>query len=94
MDCVQVDPPSETVPGYETSLWYGIVAPRGTPPEIINKLNAAVTAVLAEPKLVARLADLGGVPMPMTSAELGKLIADDIEKWAKVIKATGVKIVE
>ena len=53
-----------------------------------------MTAVLAEPKLVARLADLGGVPMPMTSAELGKLIADDTEKWAKVIKATGVKIVE
>jgi tripartite-type tricarboxylate transporter receptor subunit TctC len=84
----------ETVPGYETSLWYGIVAPKGTPPEIVNKLNAAITAVLADPKLVARLADLGGVPMPMTPAELGKLVADDVDKWAKVIKATGVKIVE
>ena len=84
----------ETVPGYETSLWYGIVAPKGTPPEIVNKLNAAVTAVLADPKVVARLADLGGVPMPLTPAELGKLIADDTEKWAKVIKTAGVKIVE
>ena len=84
----------ETVPGYETSLWYGIVAPRDTPPAIINKLNGAINAVLADPKLVARLAELGGVPMPMAPTEFGKLIADDVEKWAKVIKAAGVKIVE
>ena len=84
----------ETVPGYETSLWYGIVAPKGTPPAIVDKLNGAINAVLADPKLVARLAALGGVPMPMTPAELGKLIAEDTEKWANVIKAAGVKIVE
>ena len=84
----------ETVPGYETSLWYGIVAPKGTPPAIVDKLNAAINGVLADPKLVARLADLGGVPMPMTPAEFGQLIADDTEKWAKVIKVAGVKIVE
>lgn len=82
----------ETVPGYETSLWYGIVAPKDTPPAIINKLNGAINAVLADPKVVARLAELGGVPMPMTPAELGQLVADDTEKWAKVIKAAGVKI--
>jgi tripartite-type tricarboxylate transporter receptor subunit TctC len=84
----------ETVPGYETSLWYGIVAPRGTPPAIVNKLNAAINDVLADPKVVTRLAELGGVPMPLTPAELGQLIADDTEKWAKVIRAAGVKIVE
>lgn len=84
----------ETVPGYETTLWYGIVAPKGTPPAIIDKLNGAINAALADPKLVARLADLGGLPMPTTPAGLGKLIADDTEKWAKVIKTAGVKIVE
>lgn len=81
----------ETVPGYETSLWYGIVAPKGTPPAIIDKLNGAINAALADPKLVARLADLGGVPMPTTPAELGKLIADDTEKWGKVIRAASIK---
>lgn len=84
----------ETVPGYETSLWYGVVAPKGTPPAIVNKLNGAINAVLADPKLVARLAELGGLPMALTPAEFGKLIADDTEKWAKVIKDAGVKIVE
>ena len=84
----------ETVPGYETSLWYGIVAPKGTPPAIINKLNAAINDVLADPKVVPRLADFGGLPMPMPPAEFGRLIAADTEKWAKVIKDAGVKIVE
>ena len=62
----------ETVPGYEVSIWYGMAAPRGTPPEIVEKLNQAVNAVLADPKLQARLAELGGEPMPMTPAEFGK----------------------
>ena len=84
----------ETVPGYETSLWYGIVAPKGTPPAIINKLNAAINDVLADPKVVPRLADFGGLPMPMPPAEFGRLMAADTEKWAKVIKDAGVKIVE
>jgi tripartite-type tricarboxylate transporter receptor subunit TctC len=82
----------ETVPGLETSLWYGIVAPKGTPPEIINKLNQAINAVLADPKVAIRLAELGGVPMPMSPAEFGHLIVDDTEKWANVIKAAGVKM--
>jgi tripartite-type tricarboxylate transporter receptor subunit TctC len=84
----------ETVAGYETSLWYGIVAPKGTPPAIIDKLYAAIKEVLADPKVVARLADFGGLPMPLTPAEFGQLIAEDTEKWAKVIQAAGVKVVE
>ena len=82
----------ETVPGYDVSIWYGIAAPRGTPPEIVEKLNQAVNAVLAYPKLQARLAELGGEPMPMTPAEFGKLVAEETEKWAKVIRAANIKV--
>ena len=81
----------ETVPGYEVSIWYGMAAPRGTPPEIVEKLNQAVNAVLADPKLQARLAELGGEPMPMTPAEFGKLVAEETEKWAKVIRTAKIK---
>ena len=82
----------ETVPGYEAGVWYGIAVPKGTPPEIIDKLSAAVNAVLADPKLKARLNELGGEPMPMGPAEFGRLVAHETEKWAKVIKAAGVKV--
>ena len=81
----------ETVPGYEVSIWYGIAAPKGTPPAIVEKLNQAVNAVLVDPKLRARLAELAGEPMPMTPAEFGKLVADETKKWAKVIKSAGIK---
>jgi tripartite-type tricarboxylate transporter receptor subunit TctC len=81
----------ETVPGYEVSVWFGICAPKGTPPEIVDKLNAAINAVLANPKLVERFHDLGGEPMPMSPAEFGKLVADETVKWAKVVKFAGVK---
>jgi tripartite-type tricarboxylate transporter receptor subunit TctC len=81
----------ETVPGYDAVVWYGIVAPKGTPPEIVATLNSAVNAVLADPKLKARLAELGGEAMPMTPAQFGKLIADETEKWAKVVKFSGAK---
>jgi len=81
----------ETVAGYEAVVWYGIVAPKGTPPEIVDTLNKAVNAVLADPKLEARLVQLGGVPMPMTPAQFGKLIAGETEKWAKVVKFSGAK---
>jgi tripartite-type tricarboxylate transporter receptor subunit TctC len=81
----------ETVPGYEAVVWYGIVAPKGTPPEIVDTLNSAVNAVLADAKLKARLAELGGEAMPMTPAQFGKLIADETEKWAKVVKFSGAK---
>ena len=81
----------ETVPGYEAVIWYGIVAPKGTPPEVVDALNTAVNAVLADSKLKARLAELGGEPMPMTPAQFGKLLADETEKWAKVVKFSGAK---
>jgi tripartite-type tricarboxylate transporter receptor subunit TctC len=82
---------SETVPGYEASVWYGIAAPKGTPAEIVGKLNHAVNAVLADPKLQARLAELGGEPMPMTPAEFGKLVVAETEKWAKVVALSGAR---
>jgi tripartite-type tricarboxylate transporter receptor subunit TctC len=79
------------VPGYEASMWYGIGAPRNTPAEIVDKLNKEINAALADPKMNARLADLGGVALPGSPAEFGKLIADETEKWAKVIKFAGIK---
>jgi tripartite-type tricarboxylate transporter receptor subunit TctC len=83
---------AETVPGFESVGFYGISAPKGTPPEIIALLNNAVGEALQDPKLVARLADLGGQPMPMTPAEFGKLIADETEKWRKVVEFAGVSV--
>jgi tripartite-type tricarboxylate transporter receptor subunit TctC len=82
----------ETVPGYEVSVWFGISGPKGMPPEIVGKLNAAVNAVLANPKLKERFHDLGGEPMPMSPAEFGKLVADETTKWAKVVKSAGLKV--
>jgi tripartite-type tricarboxylate transporter receptor subunit TctC len=81
---------SESVPGYEASVWYGMAAPRGTPPEIVSRLNQAVNAVLADPKLQARMHELGGDPMPMTPDAFGKLVAGETEKWAKVIHAANI----
>ena len=82
----------ETVPGYEVSVWFGISGPKGMPPEIVAKLNAAVNAVLAKPKLKERFHDLGGEVMPMSPAEFGKLVADETAKWAKVVKSAGLKV--
>jgi tripartite-type tricarboxylate transporter receptor subunit TctC len=81
----------EFMPGYEAVAWFGIVAPKNTPAEIIDKLNKAVNAGLADPRINERLADLGGEPMPMAPAEFGKLIVDETDKWAKVIKLAGIK---
>jgi tripartite-type tricarboxylate transporter receptor subunit TctC len=81
----------EFIPGYEISTWYGAGAPKGTPAEVIDKLNKEINACLAEPKLKARFAELGDVPMPMTPAEFGKLIADETEKLSKVVKFAGIK---
>jgi tripartite-type tricarboxylate transporter receptor subunit TctC len=82
----------ETVPGYEVSVWFGISGPKGMPPEIVGKLNAAVNAVLADPRLKERFHDLGGEPMPMSPAEFGKLVTDETAKWAKVVKSAGLKV--
>jgi tripartite-type tricarboxylate transporter receptor subunit TctC len=79
------------VPGYESSLMDGVGAPKNTPPEIINRLNKEINAGLADPKMKARLADLGGVALPGSPADFGKLIAEETEKWGKVVKFTGIK---
>jgi tripartite-type tricarboxylate transporter receptor subunit TctC len=81
----------EFVQGYEASAWWGIGAPKNTPAEIVEKLNAEINAGLADPKMKARLADLGGTVLPGSPAEFGKLIADETEKWAKVIKFARIK---
>jgi tripartite-type tricarboxylate transporter receptor subunit TctC len=82
---------AETVPGFEASGWYGIGAPKSTPAEIVDKLNKEINAALADAKMKARLADMGGILMPGSAAEFGKLIADETEKWGKVIRAANVK---
>src|SRR5258707_4515842 len=82
---------SEFVPGFEAGDWLGVGAPRNTPAEIIDQLNKEITAGVADPKIKARLADLGGTALPLTPTEFGKLIADETEKWAKVIRAANIK---
>jgi len=79
------------VPGYETSSWSGIGAPKDTPTEIIAKLNNEINAALADPKIKARLADLGSVPMPMSPADFGNLIDESVEKWGNVIHTANIK---
>ena len=81
----------ESVPGYEASGWAGIVAPKGTPTDIVDKLNREINTALADPGFKARLADLGGTVLPGSPAEFGTLIADETEKWAKVVKFSGAK---
>ncbi len=80
------------VPGYEASTWFGVGAPRNTPAEIVDKLNKEINAALADPKIKARLADLGGTAFAGSPGDFGKLIADETEKWAKVIKFVGIKL--
>jgi tripartite-type tricarboxylate transporter receptor subunit TctC len=82
---------SEFLLGFETSAFAGLGAPTGTPREVVDKLNKGVTAALADPKIKARILDLGGVPMPMTPAEFGRFLAAETEKWAKVIRAADIK---
>jgi tripartite-type tricarboxylate transporter receptor subunit TctC len=79
------------VPGYEVSNWFGLGVPKSTSAEIIEKLNKEVNAALADPTMKARLADLGGTPFAGSSTDFGKLIAQETEKWAKVIQAANIK---
>jgi tripartite-type tricarboxylate transporter receptor subunit TctC len=81
----------ESVPGYEVSAWYGVGAPKGTPNELIDKLNNEINASLADPKLKARIADFGGTVFALSPAGFSKFIADETEKWAKVIRAANIK---
>ena len=79
------------VPGYETSAWQGIGAPKNTPAEIVEKLNKEINAGLADPKMKARFAELGNAVLPGSPADFGKLIAEETEKWSKVIRAANIK---
>ena len=82
---------AEFVPGFEASSWFGIAAPKGTPAEIIERLNLEINGGLADPTIKTRLAEMGGTPLPGSPADYGKLIADEIEKWGEVIRAAGIK---
>jgi tripartite-type tricarboxylate transporter receptor subunit TctC len=82
---------SEFVPGYEAGDWLGVGAPRNTPPAIVDKLNGEIAIALADPKIKARFADLGGTALALTPAAFGKLLADETQKWAKVIRAAHIK---
>jgi tripartite-type tricarboxylate transporter receptor subunit TctC len=81
----------DVVPGYEASQWYGVGVPRNTPVEIVEKLNKEINAGLADPKLKAQLADLGGTMLPGSAADFARLIVEKTEKWAKVVKLSGAK---
>ena len=83
---------AETVPGYEASVFYGVSAPKGTPPAVIEILNKAFTTALLDPNIQKRIAELGGVPMPMTPKEFGKLLTDETEKWAQVVRSAGISV--
>jgi tripartite-type tricarboxylate transporter receptor subunit TctC len=83
---------ADFLPGYEASAWYGIVAPKGTPTEVIDTLNKATNAVLADPAAKTRFAELGAILLPGSAAEFGKLLADETEKWGKVVKFSGARV--
>jgi tripartite-type tricarboxylate transporter receptor subunit TctC len=87
----ELPPVGDFVPGYETSQWYGMCAPGKTPAEIIDKLNTEINAAITEPGMKARLAALGGEPLPGSPGEFGKLISEETEKWAKVVRTAGIK---
>jgi len=87
----EVPPLRDFVPGYEASAWYGVGAPRNTPAAIIDKLNREINLSLADPALAARLIDIGGTPLPGSPADLGGFLAEETEKWGKVVKFAGIK---
>jgi tripartite-type tricarboxylate transporter receptor subunit TctC len=83
---------ADFVPGYESSQWYGLGAPRTTPAEIVDKLNKEVNGALADPRFRTRLADIGGIALAGSPADFRRLIVEDTEKWAKVVKFSGAKV--
>jgi tripartite-type tricarboxylate transporter receptor subunit TctC len=82
---------SEFYPGFEASSWFGVAAPKATPPEIIDKLNREINAGLADATIKSRLADMGGMLLTGSAADFGKLISGETEKWGKVIRSAGIK---
>jgi tripartite-type tricarboxylate transporter receptor subunit TctC len=80
---------AETVPGYEASAWFGMAVPKGTPQAVIDKLNHEINAALADPAMQAKLGEIGGMLIPGTPEDFGKIVATETEKWSKVVKATG-----
>ena len=91
MQAPEIPSVGEFVPGYEASDWFGIGAPRATAPAILDRLNREVAACLADPQLIARIEKLGGTPLVLTPAGFGKHLADETEKWGKVIRAANIK---
>ena len=83
---------AETIPGYEASAWFGVSAPKGTPRDIVEKLNVAINQLLVDPKIQKRLSELGGTPIPGTPEDFGKLISSDTQKWEKVVKTSGATV--
>ena len=81
---------ADFVPGYEASAWWGMGVPKNTPAEIVGKLNNEINAALADPKIKARIADLGGTVLALSQADFGKLLADETDKWRKVIRAANI----
>ena len=82
---------ADVLPGYEASAWYGIAAPAGTPADIVERLNQALNAAFADPRMKARIAELGGTPLPGSPADFAKFFASETEKWARVVKLSGAK---
>ena len=83
---------AETVPGYEASAWFGVGAPKHTPPDVIARLNKEINEILDDPAMIKRLADLGGTPLRLSASQFGTIIADETEKWRKVVEFSGAKI--
>ena len=83
---------ADFLPGYEASAWYGLAAPKGTPAEIVDRLNKAVNEILADPKVKAKFSEYGAILLPGSAADFGKLLADETEKWGKVVKFSGAKV--
>jgi tripartite-type tricarboxylate transporter receptor subunit TctC len=90
-DLPEIPTVRDVVGGYEASQWYGFAAPKNTPAEIVDKLNKEINAAIADGGMKAKLAAIGGEPMPGSPADFGKLIADETEKWGKVVRAGGLK---
>ena len=92
MHCPKIPTMGDFVPGYEASNWYGVGVPKNTPVEIVDRINREINAALVDLKIKSRLADLGSEPLVGSPADFGKLIAEETEKWAKVVRFANVKL--